>query len=581
MCGFQFQRILIGKFSVNSSAKRLTYATGVLLFAVAFFVAGYIFFPLLSLVKESLQPNGGTKPLFSFSAYADIFHSTFVEASVNSVVISLMSVIGSAIVGTFLAYVFYNFDFPLKTIFTKLVLVPLALPPLVGVIAFMFLIGESGILTRGIAGLLGIAPSHFALQGWWGIVAVHVYSFYVYFYLFVSSALNQLSESHGSVIDASLSLGASRAVTIRRIILPMITPSFVGASLMTFMASMASFSAPFLFGGTTRFLTLEIYTAKLNGNDAHAAAFAVMLSIVSVSFLLLMRWYQNRKSYMFASKGSGRRSTVPHSAAVRFFAVLLTVSIVILFLFPVIIIVILSFVKEGSWTYQIFPETFTAQNFIKLFSDSHVFEPIANSIQMAFVATAIVVFIGVCASFLVMRKKFIGKRFLELLMNVPFGLPGTVIAVGLILSFNHPSFFSARSILIGTFWILPLAYAVRNLPILFRSTASGLESVDPSLEEAAMTLGSTGWRTFKKITLPLLLSSIVSGALLVFINSLGEFVSSILLYSYNTRPISIEILSQLRLYNVGGAAAYCTLLMVLVMAAVGISSRVSRASLLE
>lgn len=565
---------------MTNNAKHLSLVTAGLLCVVVFFVIGYIFYPLLSLLRQSVQPFGATS-LFSFRAYSDIFHSTFVEAAMNSVAISLLSVIGSSVIGTFLAYVFYNFDFPLKSVLSKLALVPLALPPLVGVISFMFLVGESGILSRGIAAFLGIAPSHFALQGWWGIVAVHVYSFYVYFYLFVSSSLDQLSQSHGTVIDASLSLGASRAKTIRRIIFPMLTPSFIGASLITFMASMASFSAPFLFGGTTRFLTLEIYTAKLNGNDANAAAFAVLLSIVSVCFLLLLRWYQHRKGFILVSKGSGRRSTVPHSALVRFFAVAVAVGLVILFSLPVLTIIILSFVKEGSWTYQIVPDSFTLQNFTKLFSDPHVFEPIANSVQMAFVATVIVVFIGVCASFLIVRNKFIGRNLLELTMNFPFSIPGTVIAVGLILSFNRPSFFSAHSILIGTFWILPLAYAVRNLPILFRSTASGLESADPSLEEAAMTLGSTGWQTFRRITLPLLLSSIISGALLVFINSLGEFVSSILLYSYNTRPISIEILSQLRLYNVGGAAAYCTLLMVLVMAAVALSAKVSRVPLVE
>ncbi|MDE3058190.1 MAG: iron ABC transporter permease [Bacteroidota bacterium] len=561
-----------------NSEKRLAPASVVLLFLVIFFAAGYILFPLVRLLKQSVQPAG---VIFSFHAYMDVLRSTFVEAAFNSVAISLLSVLGSALIGSFLAYVFHSFDFPLKTISSKLVLVPLALPPLVGVISFMFLIGESGILTRGIATLLSIAPSHFALEGWWGIVAVHVYSFNVYFYVFVSSALSQLSESHGSAIDASLSLGASRASTIRRIVLPMLTPSFIGASLVTFMASMASFSAPFLFGGTTRYLTLEIYTAKLNGNDANAAAFAVLLSIVSVSFLLLLRWYQGRKSYVLVSKGSGRRSTVPHSPVVRLFAVAAAMVLVILLSLPVIIIVVLSFVKEGSWTYQILPHSFTVQNFVKLFGDPRVFKPIANSVEMALTATVIVVFIGVCASFLVVRKKFIGKRFLELMMNVPFGIPGTVIAVGLILSFNHPSFFSAQSILIGTFWILPLAYAVRNLPILFRSTSSGLEGLDPGVEEAAWILGSSGWQTLRRITFPLLLSSLVSGALLVFINSLGEFVSSILLYSYDTKPISVEILSQLRLYNVGGAAAYCTLLMILVMVAVGISSKISRVTLAE
>jgi iron(III) transport system permease protein len=167
---------------------------------------------------------------------------------------------------------------------------------------------------------------------------------------------------------------------------------------------------------------------------------------------------------------------------------------------------------------------------------------------------------------------------LEIILSLPFGIPGTVIAVGLILSYNRPSLFSFQSILVGTFWIMPLAYAVRNLPLLYRSTTAGLDAVDPSLQEAAETLGSPAGRTFRKIILPLIMPSIVSGTLLVFINSVGEFVSSILLYSYSTKPLSVEILSQLRLFNIGGAAVYSTLLMILVLAVVGVSNRYFRSS---
>jgi iron(III) transport system permease protein len=213
-------------------------------------------------------------------------------------------------------------------------------------------------------------------------------------------------------------------------------------------------------------------------------------------------------------------------------------------------------------------------NYSRLLEHFNLLDPFINSIRMASTATALVVIVGVIASFLISRKKFWGRRGLEAVLSVPFGIPGTVIAVSFILSFNRPSFFSFGSILIGTFWIMPLAYAVRNLPLLYRSTTAGLEAVSPSLYEAAEVLGSPARTTFRRVILPLIVPAIVSGALLVFVNSAGEFVSSILLYSYSTKPISVEILSQLRLFNIGGAAVQSTLLMVLVLAVVAASRRV-------
>ncbi len=538
-----------------------------MLFAVVFYAAGYILFPMYALVKESLT---GIETGLSFEPYRQFFRSSLLEASINSISISLLSVLGSAAVGTFFAYVFTFFEFPAKSFFSKLVLVPLALPPLVGVISFMFLVGESGMLSRVLSLLSGASPSLFTVNGWTGIVVVHVYSFYVYFYLFVSSGLTQLD---GNALDASASLGATRARTILKILLPMLTPSLVGASLITFMSSMASFSAPFLFGGATRYLTLEIYAAKLNGESSSAAALSILLLTISVCALFFLRWWQAHKQYLLSSKGTIRVSAVAHGKLTRILVISSALALVSLFALPISTIVAISFVKEGSWTYQIFPTSFTGKNYLHLFEEPRLLEPLLNSIRMALVATAGVVCLGVTASYLINRKYFPGRRLLEVILSLPFGIPGTVIAVGLILGFNRPSLFSFDSILVGTFWIMPLAYAVRNLPLLYRSTTAGFEAITPSLYEAAETLGSSQLRTFRRVILPLLLPSIVSGALLVFINSAGEFVSSILLYSYSTKPVSVEILSQLRLFDLGAAAMYSTLLMLMVLAVVAVSNR--------
>jgi iron(III) transport system permease protein len=171
-------------------------------------------------------------------------------------------------------------------------------------------------------------------------------------------------------------------------------------------------------------------------------------------------------------------------------------------------------------------------------------------------------------------KNLRGKQLMESILTLPYGIPGTVIALSLIVSFNMPSVFTAMTSLVGTFWIIVLAYAIRNLPLITQSSLSGLYSLDPSLEEASFSLGASGMKTFGSIMLPVLLPAILNGALLVFINSLGEFVSTILLYSYNTRTISIEIYSQLRLYNTGTAAAYGIILFILVMIIVYFSKRV-------
>jgi iron(III) transport system permease protein len=147
------------------------------------------------------------------------------------------------------------------------------------------------------------------------------------------------------------------------------------------------------------------------------------------------------------------------------------------------------------------------------------------------------------------------------MIAIPWAVPGTVFAVALATTFSAHQPWLGRFVLIGTPWILPLAYLVRNLPLTGRAALAGLRQLDPSLEEAAASLGAGRWRRLVRVTLPLLRPALAAGAGLAFITALGDFVVSIVLYTFDTRPISIEILSSLRLQNLGMAAAYGVLLM--------------------
>jgi iron(III) transport system permease protein len=153
------------------------------------------------------------------------------------------------------------------------------------------------------------------------------------------------------------------------------------------------------------------------------------------------------------------------------------------------------------------------------------------------------------------RHRTPGAALVERLLAVPWLVPGTVFAVALATAFGVHAPWAARFVLVGTIWILPLAYLIRNLPIASRAVLAGFRGLDPALDEASASLGAGRWRTLRRVTLPLLRPALAT--------ALGDFVTSIILYTYDTRPLSLEILSSLRQGDVGVAAAYGVLLMAL------------------
>ncbi len=542
---------------------------------ICFVLAGYVLNPLVATISSSLQEGGA----FSLSRYLELFdpHNTSnLEAVWNSVLVSLLSVVLGGAVGTLMAFVFTQLDFPLRRVLSRLAVVPIALPPLVGVIAFLFVFGESGILPRLAQRVLGAREVPFALDGVPAVVVVHVYSFYVYFYLLASTALRQID---ANLLEAAAGLGSGSWRLLRHVVFPELRPALLGASVLTFMASMSSFSAPLIFAGAHRFITLEIYTTKLNGEMGLAAAQSILLLLVAVGFFIASYFTAAGPAGARAGKGAVRAGRIRVDGAAKSVLILLTMGLIVLEFLPIATIVMLSFVRDGSWTSQVVPDAFTLDNYLHLLQDPEVALPIRNSAVMSLLTLAATLAVGVSCAYAITKGMLRRRRLLfDVLLTMPYAIPGTVAAISMILAFNRPSVFTAGTVLIGTFWILPAAYFVRTYPLVLRSTSASLDRVDDALLEAGRSLGAGPWRNFTRILLPLVLPGIVSGGMLVVMTSLGEFVSSILLYTYSSRPISIEILSQLRMFNFGSAAAYSVVLLGLILAVVFLSQRIGGVS---
>jgi iron(III) transport system permease protein len=527
-----------------------------LAFAVLVVLLWLVLYPNVFVLRDSLQGATG----WTLAHYERFAASRGEQRALwNSVWISLASVALSAAIGIPLGFMFSRYEFPGRKVLGALVSLPVLLPPLVGVIAFLFLYGESGFFTRVLQLALGLERPPWRLSGPFAVLLIHAYTMYVYFYLFTMAALTRLDPALG---EAAWSLGASRLRTMFRVTLPMLFPAIAGAALLVFMTSMGSFSAPYVFGGGFRVLTTQIFATKLNGDLPLAAVETSVLALASLLFLVILEVLERRRMYTGAGKGAVGIT----EQRVRRGPILTIVAfvIVLFLLLPHLTVVLISLVPRGTWTTELLPPRYSLENFATMFTSPESVRPILNSLQMATVATAANVVLAFAAAYVLVRGRVRGRGLINALVVLPWALPGTVLGIALATMFSVNSPQTGRFVLVGTAAILPLAYFIRNIPLVTRAAVASFRQFDPALEEAAASLGAKPLTTARRVALPLILPGLAAGTLLAFVTALGEFVASILLYTHRTRPIAIEILSQLRAFDFGAAAAYAVLLIVLI-----------------
>lgn len=544
-------------------------------FILSLFVALVLFYgviyPNLHVLLASFHRDG----MWTFSNYAlALSQSSTQEAIWSSILLSILTVGLCALTGIPLAFLFQRYDFPARRVFATLAALPLVLPPLVGTIAFIFLCGESGILSRLIQRAFHLDAPPWSLHGWGALLFFHTYTMYPFFYMLVGAGLQRID---ASLSEAAHSLGANTFRTLRQVALPQLTPSILAAGLLTFMTSMASFSAPLLFGGDVRLLTLDIYTARQRGDVTTALTETVILATISLVALLFFQRYEGTRRFVSAAmKGPSKRRSMIKSGKKRVVAALCGSVFALVLALPVITLVIISFAKEGAWTTQLLPTNYSFENYRRIFGDEAVGGALVNSFMMSGLAALAALVWSFCVTTLETGRRTFTRRILSLLVLVPWALPGTVVAVAVAESYGRVNPFTGSFILVGTFWILPVIYFLRFMPLVVRSVQASVEQLDPALEEAASSLGAQWWKRFWSVRLPLVWPGALAGTVLAFVIGLGEYVASVLVFVPRNRPISIAIAAAMRDFNLGTAAAYGVVLITFIALSMIVATRFER-----
>lgn len=526
---------------------------GIFYFASLWFLIGFIVLPMINTISQSFETDTG----FAFKNYVEYFKNpNNLQVIKQTFLMGFWTVILCGLIGTGLALYMTFVKVKHKSLIHILLLSPMMVPGVIIVIAFIQLYGESGIITKGIEYLLRIPSGTYTLSGLGGILFIHGCTQYVYFYLNSFVALKYVDYS---TIEAARGMGASTYKILFTIIIPAIAPALLSSAVVTFISGLGSFSAPNLIGGGYKVLSTQIVRAKANNYMNIASLQVVILLLMGLSIMLLLQHYERKYSFEANMRNTPIRAMDIKNPIVKWILRVLMGLMVLLIVLPLLGMIILSFAEKGSMMVEIFPKTFTLDNYKKIFSNTRVFKPFINSITMSLIAVSALMVFTLPLSYFMAKKKTKINSMLGFLAMLPWAMPMSTIAINLINAFNVKNVFAFNKALIGTYWILPIAFIIISLPPMIRTNTLAMESFNINLEHASRGLGAGPIKTFLRITAPAVMPAIISSGALVFIRSIGEYTVSALLYGIHNRPISIAMVTAMQEYEIELSMAYGSL----------------------
>jgi iron(III) transport system permease protein len=484
------------------------------------FLAVFVLFPLTRIFYDAVTNEAGQFTLANFQMFfSDDF---YLRSFWRSLVLGAAAVITTSVIGIAVAFLIIRYEFPYRRLFSYLTMLPMILPPLVGVLGFIFILGRAGTVNILLMDWFGMeSPINF-MYGMHGILLVETVHL---FPLMTLSILDALSKVDPSLEEAAQGMGAGGWRRFRTITLPLTTPGYVSGALLVFIWTFADFITPLVLG-VQDLLAPQAYLNIMQFVDRRIFRMGIVISallvILAIIFVLAARQYVAIKDYssLAYSKVERRRlGPVMRWVAVGFLTLLMVVSVI-----PQVG-VLLAAVGRG-WALTPFPVQYTMEFFRTVSIETPKF--IINSFVYSGLALAICLAVGVPMAWIMARTRAPGRATMDALTTLILAIPGTAIGIAYIRAFNFPLPLIDAP-LTGMWIILPLVLAVRRLPYTVRGSFSSLLLVHPSMEEAAANVGATKLRTFRDITVPLVWKGILVGALFSFIMSIQEASATIFL----------------------------------------------------
>ena len=521
------------------------------------FLTLFILYPLAILLVDSFVGDGG----FGLSTFRRIFAMpTFTTAITNTLKVGFLVGILSALIGLLFAYVevYVRMGRFVGGLFKVVSTLPVVSPPFVLSLSMIMLFGKAGIITRF---LLGIYDN--SVYGFWGIVVVQTLTFFPVCYMMLKGLLKNIDPS---LEEAARDMGASRWKVFTSVTLPLMLPGLGNAFLVTFIESIADFANPMIIGGSYDTLATTIYLQITGSYDKPgAAAMAVVLLCITLLMFVVQKYYLEAKTAATLTGKASRARMLIEDKSVKIpltilcalaagFVILMYLCVPIGACFP-------------TWGFKFFP--LTGKWFGLVFTRHHGLQAFRDSFVLSLISAPITALLSMIISYLVVKRKFKAKGFIEAVSMLAMAVPGTVLGVGYIRGFASGVFNTGfLQGLYGTGLILIIVFVVRSLPTGTRSGISALRQIDKSIEESAYDMGADSFRVFMTVTLPLIKDSFLSGLVTAFVRSITAISAIILLVTPQFLLITVQINEFAEKGSYSLACAFATILILITYGAV-------------
>jgi iron(III) transport system permease protein len=477
------------------------------------FLALFLVYPLTRIFYDAVTDERGRLTLANFAGF--FTDSFYLRALWKSLVLGVATVAASSVIGIAVAFLLVRYDFRGRGLFSYLTLIPIISPPLVGTLGFTFILGRAGSVNVLLMDLFDMLKPINFLYGIHGVVLVETLHLFPMITLNVVDALGKIDPA---LEEAAESVGARGWKKFWTITLPLTTPGYVAGALLVFIWTFSDFATPLILG-VQDLLAPQAYLNIVQFVDRRIFRMGIVISalmvLLAVVFLLVARRWVGLKDYSSLSYSviaRRRLSPARQAAAVAFLSVLMLLSFI-----PYVGVALASFSR--GWSLTPLPLSYTLQHFERVIVETPKY--IVNSFLYSGLAVALCIAVGVPIAWILGRSTMPGRGALDSLNTLILAVPGTAIGIAYIRAFHFdlPGFDRGLSSL----WIvMPLVLAVRRLPYTVRGAYSSLQLVHRSMEEAAASVGASGARAFRDVTLPLIWKGVVVGSLFSFMTSLQE-----------------------------------------------------------
>ncbi len=518
------------------------------------FFGVFLIYPLIRLFYDAFTTDQGAFTLMNF--YDFFTDSFYLKSLVNSLLLSTATVVTTSIIGISIAFLLLRFEFPGRNLFSYLTIIPMVMPPLVGVMGFVFIMGRAGTVNVILMDYLGFSKPINFMYGIHGVLVVETLHLFPLMTLSIVDALGKISPS---LDEAAESVGSRGLRKFWDITFPLATPGYVSGALLVFIWTFADFATP-LVVGIDNLLASQAYLNIVQFVDRRLFKMGIVISaimvILAILFLVIAKQYVAIKDYSSLSYSKIERKKISPWSRM---GVVIFLSIVLIFAFtPYLGIALDSFGK--GWALTPFPVKYTLRYFERVSIETPKF--IVNSLLYAGISVFICILVGVPVAWVMARTKIPGRDLLDSLTTLILALPGTGIGIAYLRAFRDPLPFM-NTALIGLWMVIPIVLGVRRLPYTVRGTFASLLIVHRSFEEAAESVGAPKMKTFKDVTLPLIWKGVLVGSLYSFILALQEASATLLLVVPGHEMMTVGIFNFYIGGSVNEAAALGLILIIL------------------